>query len=298
MAVVWAYAGSTSISATVDTVVGHDYQLIVTDANSQHIDDFSGNGSPMVRTVTPLAGLVAGNVFGGDVRDITDSTFLSAENFVYATPSAGSGGHAGTWSYDGSRSISFTATLTVGVQYRLYLDYFSGGVFFEDAGTPFTATGVEQLLEMVATRTLDAVFEASLWLNQDEFTSQASQLFTSGTPVGVTSYATTADLFRILKIKTPTPDQTLAAQGDLDTATIEINAEIDHSPAGPALTTQGLELCKGVCIDRAADLWRHRESAPGILGVVDEAVPSSFGRYSWERYAQRLSPLKEQWGIA
>jgi hypothetical protein len=113
-----------------------------------------------------------------------------------------------------------------------------------------------------------------------------------------TAYATTDELFRILKVRDATAAQIAAAQGDLDTATIEINSEIDwpddHDPA----TTQQLELFKGVCIDRAADLWRHRESAPGILGVVDEAVPSTFGRYSWERYAQRLSPEKEQWGIA
>jgi hypothetical protein len=114
----------------------------------------------------------------------------------------------------------------------------------------------------------------------------------------VAAYATVADLFRVLKVRDPSADQTTAAQGDLDTATIEINAEIDKASDSPALTAEQLELVKGVCIDRAADLWRHRESAPGILGVVDEAVPSTFGRYSWERYAQRLSPLKEQWGIA
>jgi len=113
----------------------------------------------------------------------------------------------------------------------------------------------------------------------------------------VTSYATTDDLFRVLKVRTPTSDQTAAAQGDLDTATIEINDEIDFA-APSLLTAEQQELCRGVCLDRAADLWRHRESAPGILGVVDEAVPSTFGRYSWERYAQRLAPLKQQWGLA
>lgn len=111
------------------------------------------------------------------------------------------------------------------------------------------------------------------------------------------AYATTTDLFRVLKIRTPSSDQTTAAQGDLDTATIEIDSEIDLS-TGVTLTTEQLELVKGVCIDRAADLWRHRESVPGILGVVDEAVPSVPGRYSWARYAARLSVIKDQWGIA
>jgi hypothetical protein len=117
-------------------------------------------------------------------------------------------------------------------------------------------------------------------------------------PAPVAVYATTAELFRVLKIKTPTSDQTIAAQGDLDTATIEINAEIDWADTHAPATTQQLELFRGVCIDRAADLWRHRESAPGILGVVDEAVPSSFGRYSWNRYAERLAPTKDRFGFA
>lgn len=114
----------------------------------------------------------------------------------------------------------------------------------------------------------------------------------------VAAYATVDELFRILKVRTPTADQTAAAQGDLDTATIEINHEIDLATDAAALTAEQLELVKGVCLDRAADLWRHRESAPGILGVVDEAMPTTPGRYSWERYAARLSVLKDQWGIA
>lgn len=112
------------------------------------------------------------------------------------------------------------------------------------------------------------------------------------------AYATTADLFRVLKVREPSADQTAAAQGDLDTATIEIDAEIDLSADHASLTTVQLELVKGVCIDRAADLWRHRESAPGILGVVDEGVPSVPGRYSFARYVARLSVLKDQWGIS
>jgi hypothetical protein len=114
----------------------------------------------------------------------------------------------------------------------------------------------------------------------------------------VAAYATVSDLFRVLKVRTPTADQREAAQGDLDTATLEINAEIDWASDHLPATAEELELFKGVCIDRAADLWRHRESAPGILGVVDEAVPTSFGRYSWERYAQRLSTAKARWGVA
>jgi hypothetical protein len=110
-------------------------------------------------------------------------------------------------------------------------------------------------------------------------------------------FTTTDELFRILKITSPKPAQVVAAQRVLITAAAEIRAEIDLAD-GDFLEPSGLDLCATVNLDRAADLWRHTESAPGILGVVDEAVPSSFGRYSWERYAQRLAPLKGQWGIA
>lgn len=112
------------------------------------------------------------------------------------------------------------------------------------------------------------------------------------------AYATTDELFRVLKVRTPSDDQTAAAQGDLDTATIEIDAELDFATGHAALTTEQTELVKGVCIDRAADLWRHRESAAGILGITDETIPAGSGRYSWARYAARLSVLKDQWGIA
>ncbi len=113
------------------------------------------------------------------------------------------------------------------------------------------------------------------------------------------TYATATELFRILKVRTPTTEQTVAADGDLATATLEINAEIDFAVLAPtSLDTDQLDLLKGVCLDRAADLWRHRESVPGIVGIPDEAMPSTFGRYSWNRYAERLAPLKSRWGLA
>lgn len=111
-------------------------------------------------------------------------------------------------------------------------------------------------------------------------------------------YATTAEFFRIIKKTGPSSEQVTAAQRDLATASLEIDTELDFSPDHDPLSPAGLALVNGVCLDRAADLWRHRESAPGILGVVDEGVPTTPGRYSFARYISRLSPLKDQWGIA
>jgi hypothetical protein len=115
--------------------------------------------------------------------------------------------------------------------------------------------------------------------------------------LAVQPFTTATDLFRVLKVRSPSSDQTAAANGYLLTAALEIMAEIDLVDPGE-LSEADVALCASVNLDRAADLWRHTESAPGILGVVDEAVPATFGRYSWERYAERLAPVKQQWGLA
>lgn len=112
------------------------------------------------------------------------------------------------------------------------------------------------------------------------------------------TFATTAELFRILKVRTPTADQTAAAERVLFAAAGEIRAEIDIV-TDDDLAGWELALCEQVNLDRAADLWRHTESIPGITGLMgDEGGAILPGRYSWERYAQRLAPLKRQWGLA
>lgn len=112
------------------------------------------------------------------------------------------------------------------------------------------------------------------------------------------AFASTAELFRILKIRTPSADQRNAAERVLAAAAGEIRSEIDLADA---TTLDGWEydLCAQVNLDRAADLWRHTESIPGVTGLLgdDGSVPVP-GRYSWERYAQRLAPLKDQFGLA
>lgn len=116
-------------------------------------------------------------------------------------------------------------------------------------------------------------------------------------PPSGNTYAEVTELFRILKIRTPTNPQIVAAERCLVTATGEIDAEVNLAD-GDTLPEWGLSLVSQVCLDRAADIWRHTESAPGILGIPDEGMPTTFGRYSWNRYAERLSPLKGQWGLA
>lgn len=119
----------------------------------------------------------------------------------------------------------------------------------------------------------------------------------TGTVSGDT-YATTDELFRILKIRNPTADQTAAGDRVMIAAAGEINAEIDLAE-GVDLTDAQLALAAQVNLDRAADLWRHTETIPGVTGLLgDSEITGLPGRYSWTRYAERLAPLKDQWGLA
>ncbi len=114
--------------------------------------------------------------------------------------------------------------------------------------------------------------------------------------VSTAPYATRDELARILKIRTPTSEQDVALDRVLVAAACEIRAEIDME--ADDLTDAELAICAQVNLDRAADLWRHTESIPGVLGGLDDVVTATPGRYSWERYAQRLAPVKRRWGLA
>lgn len=116
----------------------------------------------------------------------------------------------------------------------------------------------------------------------------------------MTAFASTSELFRVLKIRTPTQDQTDAAERVIDAAYGEILTEIGIAEEDVGdLTTLEVALCTQVNLDRAADLWRHTESIPGVTGLLgDEGGFVTPARYSWERYGQRLASVKRTYGIA
>lgn len=113
-----------------------------------------------------------------------------------------------------------------------------------------------------------------------------------GTPPLVAAYASTDELFRLLKIRNPTDDQTTAAQRALDSAALEIDREIGRTepyPQPPALVVE-------VNLDRAVEHWQQSEVP---FGIWENALgPIVIGRDSWDRHALKLAPLKESWGIA
>jgi hypothetical protein len=178
-----------------------------------------------------------------------------------------------------------------------------------------TATGPWTLIDTIALSPLDAdpadpqtrnltTDQASdtpnLWYRLTFFdgngsSGQPSAPIQNTTP---TTFTTRAELARILKLRTPSDAQNAAMDRVIAEAAGEIRAEIDLAD-GDELEGWETDLCAAVNLDRAADLWRHTESIPGITGLLgDEAVGPAPGRYSWERYAQRLAAVKRQWGVA
>lgn len=114
----------------------------------------------------------------------------------------------------------------------------------------------------------------------------------------ITAFATATELARILKIRTPSTEQSAALDRVLLAAAGEIYAEINLADTD-TLADWETDLCMQVNLDRGADLWRHTESIPGMTGLLGEGDGTPLpGRYSWDRYAQRLAPVKRQWGLA
>jgi hypothetical protein len=109
------------------------------------------------------------------------------------------------------------------------------------------------------------------------------------------AYATPTELARILKINTPSADQTTAMERVLTSAALEIDAELGRagrfSEPYPSLVVQ-------VNLERAVEHWRQQESPFGLLGLGSEMGPSFASADSWKRHAQKLSPLKDSWGFA
>lgn len=143
---------------------------------------------------------------------------------------------------------------------------------------------------------------ADLWyrvifLDADSDESQPSTPI-QNTANAVAPYTTVSELARVLRIRTPTSEQTAAMERALLTAAQEIDDEIDLS-ADTSLTSSQLAQVAQVNLDRAADLWRHTENMAGVTGLLgDETAVAMPGRYSWARYAERLANVKDQWGLA
>lgn len=303
--VAFTYDGGTDLQAVCTGLAPTtEYNLFSNDADSISGLGTSDSNGNLVLNVTGIGGLNVGDTVYALVTDNTsDQNPVACTIIKFGTPGINAGLAGVTWTYDGGGGgtghVAVTFPSVNGIDYELSVDSNADGTVLGDGTT-------KVLTYSTLNYGTETSFFALLYLATTGI-NYAIRIFTSGeagvgfdgqAPGEFFAYATTADLFRVLRVNSPTPAQTVAAQGDIDTATIEINGEMDWKTDHVPADTQELELLKGVCIDRAADLWRHRESAPGILGIVDETVSTTPGRYSWARYAARLSVLKDQWGLA
>jgi hypothetical protein len=107
-------------------------------------------------------------------------------------------------------------------------------------------------------------------------------------------YATADELARILKIRTPSADQTTAMERVLAAAAGEINSEIGRTNSD--LSGWELSLAQEVNLERAVEHWRQEESPFGLIGLGAETGPAFTSKDSWERHALKLAPLKGSGG--
>ena len=116
--------------------------------------------------------------------------------------------------------------------------------------------------------------------------------------VAASPYADTTELARILKIRTPTAEQEVAMERVLETAAGEINSEIDLDDE-TELSGWQLSLAAEVNLERAVEHWRQQEAAFGLVAIGgDLGGVERVARDTWDRHANKLAPLKGQWGLA
>lgn len=111
------------------------------------------------------------------------------------------------------------------------------------------------------------------------------------------SYGSVSELFRILKIRNPSAEQTTAAERLLLAAALEVNKEIDLADAS-SLSGPELALATEVCLERAAELWHLQEVSMGLVGIGSEMGPTYIPRDTWKKHAITLSKIKDQFGFA
>jgi hypothetical protein len=111
------------------------------------------------------------------------------------------------------------------------------------------------------------------------------------------AYAESTELARILKIRTPSTEQTAALERCLDAATQEIDSFIDL-PADAVLEPGQVAIAEQVCLERARELWQLQEVQLGFLVGELTGEASRIAQDTWKKHSVTLWPLKGQWGFA
>lgn len=115
----------------------------------------------------------------------------------------------------------------------------------------------------------------------------------AGSTLTADVYATADELFRRLKIRTPTVDQQAAAERVLGAAAGEINARMGRLTE---LANWELQLVTEVNLDRAEELWNEGEVPFGAIGLDNPSGPVFLSRKS--RALAKLQILQQSWGVS
>ena len=107
------------------------------------------------------------------------------------------------------------------------------------------------------------------------------------------TYGTTDELFRRLKIRTPTADQTTAADRILVAASGEVNKKMGRLTS---LDQAELALATEVTLERGAELWNESEVPFGAIGLDSPTGPVFVSRHS--RALAKLTVAQESWGVS
>jgi hypothetical protein len=105
-------------------------------------------------------------------------------------------------------------------------------------------------------------------------------------------YGTADELFRRLKIRSPTADQTASADRILVAASGEVNAKMGRLTG---LADWEASLATEVTLERAAELWNESEVPFGAIGLDNPSGPVFVSRHS--RALQKLTVVQESWGV-
>lgn len=105
--------------------------------------------------------------------------------------------------------------------------------------------------------------------------------------------ATTAELFRRLKLRAPIAEQTAAAERMLDVADGEVTSKMGR--LDPLLDWE-VELATEATIARAVELWQEGEVPFGMVGLDNPTGPAYLPRKS--RALAKLLPAQQSWGVA
>ena len=113
--------------------------------------------------------------------------------------------------------------------------------------------------------------------------------------IHVTTGIDTVELARVLHIRTPTADQTVAMQRVIDSADLEVDNWLFRIDP---LDAKEQQIYDEATLERAVEHWQQQESPFGLMGLGGDSVPAYTSSDSFNRHRNKLSTLVQQWGVA